>query len=111
MGKLKVKNFLVKAENPDGRFKRGKSIKVTCSVENVSSKTAKNFRSVIRTPQKELTQQIRTLKPGEKFDLEGNFTPENIGVVIVACRGDREKQIEESNENDNREIATLYVSA
>lgn len=107
---LSVKNFLVKTKSPDGRFRRGESIEVACSVENTSMKVVKNFRSVLRTPEKDLAQiQTKTLKPGEKFNLHGSFTPENSGVAIVACRGDSEKTADESNENDNREVAVLYV--
>ncbi len=107
---LRVENFSVKTKSPDGRFRRGESIEVTCSVENTSAKAVKNFRSVIRTPQKELAQmQTKTLKPGEKFNLNGDFTPENSGAVIVACRGDSEKTVVEANENNNREVAALYI--
>lgn len=110
LGNLNVKNFSIKAKSPDGRFRRGEPIEVSCAVENTSSQAVKNFRSVLRTPEKDLAQiKTNVLKPGEKFDLQGSFTPENSGVAIVACRGDSEKTVEESNENDNREITVLYI--
>lgn len=110
LGNLNVKNFSIKAKSQDGLFRRGEFIEVSCTVENSSSQAVKNFRSVLRTPEKDLAQiKTNALKPGEKFNLQGSFTPENTGVLIVACRGDSEKTVEESNENDNREIAVLYI--
>ncbi|MBI2638894.1 hypothetical protein HYW83_04875 [Candidatus Peregrinibacteria bacterium] len=107
---LSVKNFSIKTKSLWGRFRRGESIEISCSIENASEKTVKNFHSVIRTPQKELAQmQTKTLKPGEKLNLQGSFIPENSGAVIVACRGDSEKTVVEANENNNREIAVLYI--
>lgn len=107
---ITVKNFLVTSKDSGGAFRKGAPIEITCTIENSSPIALKNFRSVIRTPRKDLaSSQIKSLKSGEVLRLSNTFIPENSGIVIVACRGDSEKQIEESNENDNREIATLYV--
>jgi|GEM_PF-6854185 len=107
---ITVKNFTVKAKKTGSSFQKGTPIEISCTVENSSSGVLKNFRSVIRTPQKDLaSSQIKSLKSGEILQLTNTFTPENSGALIVACRGDSEKQIEEINENDNREMVTLYI--
>lgn len=92
-------------------FRKGEKIKISCAIKNESQAALKNFRALIRTPNKEIAAEtVKKLNPQKEFELSGDFTPETEGLFIVACRGDSGKQIAESDENDNREAVALHVS-
>ena len=91
-------------------FKKGKEIGVTCIVKNTSNKTVGGFTSIIRTPTKTLKESItKNLAPGEEIKLSGNLQPEQSGVVPLACRADLHNVVQERTDQDNKEIALLYV--
>lgn len=107
---LAIKDFEIKSKSDDGRFRVKTPIEIKCTIENTSAAALKNFRSVIRTPLAEIASvKTAVLKPAQKFTLQGTLLAENTGVLIVACRADIEKKIDEENENDNREVVVLYI--
>lgn len=106
---IRVKNFVIKTVHPDF-FRKGQKVEVSCTIENSSSEPAKNFQSLIRIPGKDVAvEQRKLLKPGEEMVLSGTLVPETSGLLYLACRADPHGALFESNENDNHEIAALYV--
>lgn len=108
---IRIKNFTVSPTAADGIFRKNSQIKISCSFENISSVSAGNFRSLIRTPKGEIANiKTKTLRSKESMTMEGAITPETEGVLIIACRSDVQDNLEETNENDNHEVKTVYVS-
>lgn len=107
---LKTEDFQVKSLSGDTTFRKKTAIEVSCDIKNTALKPVSNFRALIRTPEKEIiTKVIKLLNPKEKVNLSGTWTPERIGVHIIACRADSNNQIDETTENDNREIVAVYI--
>lgn len=106
---IRIKEFSVRAKEK-GLFKKGGEFEVSCVLENDSEANISNFKSLMRTPKKELaSEKTKILKKGESVKLTGTFVPEEAGQIIIACRADVDQKINESSENDNREIAAIYV--
>lgn len=107
---LKVASFSVNTKNPDAVFKKDSKIDFLCVVMNDSATTAKTFRSVIKTAQKELAfVKTATLKPGAKVELHASFSPQNAGLLPVNCRVDADKSTKEKNKNNNVWPINLYI--
>jgi subtilase family serine protease len=111
---IRVKNFTFTAEagNTEASefFKKGTKVAVSCSIENSSSEPARNFRTLIRIPGKDVVvKHLKILKAGEEIIISGTLILENTGILYLACRADPDAALFESNENDNHEIAAMYV--
>lgn len=107
---LKVKKLEVSSKEADGFFRMGKTINVECSIENNSKETAYEFNSLVRTPHEEIdSKYLKALGPNKEITLDGSFTPQTTGTILIACRADSGFEIAEANENDNREIFAVYV--
>lgn len=107
---LKIKKLNVSSKETDGFFRIGKPISIECSIENNSMETVYGFNAVVRTPGINIdSEYIKALGPNKEIMLEGNFTPETTGTILIACRADSNFEIAEANENDNREIFAVYV--
>lgn len=104
---IRIEEFDVSQEKP-GLFSKGAAIQFSCLIRN-DSPSSKKIKSLVRTSKKEIAAETRALASGEALSLKGSYTPEESGVVIVACRADVDQQISESDEKDNREIAALYI--
>lgn len=107
---VKVAKFEVKSKEADGFFRKGKSIEVSCTYENDSEKGLPSaVKFLMRTPTAEIKAIKQVIGAKKQLELAGTFTPEMTGVVIFACRADADHQLRESDENDNREVVTVYV--
>lgn len=109
-GNLVVKNFTVTSQSNDTYFHKGVAISTNCTLENSGDMELNNFKSVIRTAKKELTEiETKSLPPFRKIELTENFVPENSGEIIFACRGDIYEQLNESSKNDNGAVINVFV--
>jgi len=108
---VRVTKFEVKSKEADGFFRKGKPIEVSCTYENDSEKGLKSsVKFLMRTSTTEIKAVKQVIGAKKQLELNGTFTPDAVGVVIFACRADVDRQLLESDENDNREIVTVYVS-
>lgn len=106
---IRVKNFSISTAAKEF-FRKGQNIEVSCTIENSSDEPAKNFRSLIRIPGKNIAaERFKVLKAGEEITISGTLVPENTGILYLACRADPDGVLFESNEHDNNEIAALHV--
>lgn len=107
---VRVKSFDIQSKSKDTVFRKGALIEVFCTIMNIGDETLENFKSVVRTPKKEIASlESKSLAPNESARFHGSWTPEETGFTPVACRADIDNQISESNENDNRALSTIYV--
>lgn len=108
---LVAESLTIVSKSDDGVFRAGSKIEITCVLKNDSDAVLRNFRSLVRTPYEEITSvYTKTLAAGETLTLNGSFVPQNSGITVVACRGDADKETDEADETDNREIRILYIS-
>lgn len=107
---LSIASFVVSRTHDSGRYLQSDKIEAVCEIKNTGSQELNNFRSLIRTPTKEvISEHTNSLKPDETITFSGKVSLEEVGIIIIACRADVDKKIEEESEQDNRAVRTMYV--